>query len=145
MTDWPTIVRGDLDQALAQLDAIGLEELAGVLEVYRLRVERRLVASIAPAATDDTPADAEAIAAALGVPASAVYDWARKQVIPSERWGRFVRFRLSAVKAALNSKTPRRGSPKTATRRKGSQAPPTADLPPNRTPNQSAPNARGGS
>jgi excisionase family DNA binding protein len=108
MTDWPTIVRAELEEALVQLDAEGLKELAGVLEIYRLRVERRLVTSTT-IAVDDSPVDAEAIAAALGVPTSAIYDWARKKRIPSERYGRFVRFRLSAVKAALNSKTPGHG------------------------------------
>lgn len=128
MTDWAAIVRADLDQALAQLDADGLEEIAGLLETYRLRVERRLVSSIAPAA-DDAPADADAIAAALGVPASAIYDWARKGRIPSERYGRFVRFRLSAVRAALHPKTPTSGRRRKPLSQSGSDRPPTTDLP----------------
>lgn len=134
MTDWLTIIRADIERGTAELPVDQLEDLLGVLATCTARVERRLrTTATAPTVDTDAPVSAEVVAASLGVPVGAVREWARSGRVPCERYGRFVRFRLNAVRAAFeaNSKIPDHGTPKRARKLKAPAAVATARLPQN--------------
>lgn len=103
-------------------------ELAGLQALALVRIGS---AHGGPRSGDTPPRrqTASEVADALGVEASAIYDWARKGRIPSERYGRFVRFELAEVRAALNSKRGSLGTRKKPRANGHLSDPPTARLP----------------
>lgn len=86
--------------------AADLPVLIGDLEAARAKAWAKLTAATtaktaADTARNDDNQTAEVIAAALNVPMSFIYELGRQDRIPVERFGRYRRFSLAAVRAAL--------------------------------------------
>jgi excisionase family DNA binding protein len=124
-------LRSVLERAVATASAAELPDVIGEIAAAQARAMARLTAAPAPAPASTAMMSAEEIAAALGVKASAVLEWARAGKIPVAKFGRFSRFDLAAVRAALeaNSKTVRLGAPKTARPDSDLRGPLTTRLP----------------
>lgn len=121
----------DLRLALTTASVEELPDIIAQLEACKALAWIRLVAATASTQGQDASRNQTAgqISAALGVPESAVYDWARKGRIPSERYGRFVRFSLAEVRTALNSKRPEHVTSRKSRKDGHFSGPPTAGLP----------------
>lgn len=80
----------------------------GTLELPREVYERHLRPIAAPVqvAAEEALIDAVTLARSLNLPKSCVYEKARAGAIPSVRVGKHVRFRRSAVLAALGATAP---------------------------------------
>jgi hypothetical protein len=97
-----------LDTAVAELPADVLFDLIGVIESTKAKALVRLTTRTSTVTA--ALVDAEAVATALHVPVSQVYELARQKRIPRIEIGKYVRFDLDAVRSALteapSSKTP---------------------------------------
>lgn len=129
MTDLGARLRDLVEHA----DAADLPDVIGDLAGALARAQARLLMptrAAEPAKQGDGYQKAEDIAAVINTPASFLYELARQGRIPCERFGRYVRFSLDAVKAALaeeaNSKSARLGSAGKRRNGKGFSAPATA-------------------
>jgi excisionase family DNA binding protein len=120
-----------LDRAVADAEPTTLPDLVAICAATQARAIARLATPSSTPATPTTWHTAEQIAAALNVKPSAVFEWARARRIPCEKFGRFSRFNLDAVRAALasNAKMPALGTPRKPKRDRGQSTPLTARLP----------------
>jgi excisionase family DNA binding protein len=80
----------------------------GTLSLTREAYEAALIPNAAPEPRHDQPAaeslvSAKSLSAALSLPVSCIYEYAKAGRIPSVRVGRHVRFNHSQVLAALNT------------------------------------------
>jgi len=94
------------DRVLVQLSGGAWLALSTDVFVEALRAGQEAmgatVAAAAAQASDSEPlVDAEKLAEDLGVPCTRIEALARERRIPSVRIGRYIRFRRSAVEAAL--------------------------------------------
>lgn len=124
--------------AVADLPVVDLPDALGVLVAGAARAQLRLAMPAMRSTAPTTNLTAEQVASALNVRPSAVYEWHRAKRIPGERYGRFLRFDLDAVRRALaeDSKTVCFGSGRHTKKARhtkhlrGSFAPLTTGLPP---------------
>lgn len=91
-----------LKQAASELPAEKLAEFLGELETAKAIAWSRLIVPAQPA-HDEKLLDAEELAPIIDRPAWSVRDLARRGVIPAIKIGRLVKFRASAVVAALEA------------------------------------------
>lgn len=98
-----TALRARLEAAVIEADAAQLADVAAELRRAEWRLEQRRALPAPMTAPAPAPMTAPEIAARLGVPASWVYELARNGRIPVRRLGRYRRFDLAAVEAAIEA------------------------------------------
>ncbi len=97
-------VNSMLDTAVAELPADELPALIGLLAAADARARARLAVPQPATTMDLSNLTAEQIAAEFGVPTSEIYALARQQRLPCVKIGKYVRFSLSQVRAALEAR-----------------------------------------
>jgi excisionase family DNA binding protein len=111
----PTELRGVLERALTELAPADVPAFIVLLASVQAQACVRLPLTSAPVEPEDL--GAEQLAAVFNVPVSQIYEQARQKRIPSVRVGKYVRFSLPAVRAALatgqDTETPSLGIRKT--------------------------------
>lgn len=130
-------VRAVLVRAVSDADHGELTDLIGAIEAAKAAAWSKLTTSTAPttAPSSDVNLTAEEVADRLNVPSSFVYELARQNRIPVRRLGRYRRFDLAAVEAALdaeggtNTKRVTLGTARKSYSGKGSGSPATRRLP----------------
>jgi hypothetical protein len=130
--DWVQVVRTNLDVALRDLPVDALPDLIGTLAAGSARATLLLNApASAPSAVPTTDLlTAEQLATVLNVKPSVIYAWHRQGLIPAEKFNRFLRFDLVAVRTRLaNPKPVRLGIAKRPRKSKQLETPLTDRLP----------------
>ncbi len=136
-------LRAVLDAAVVEAPTAEIPDVIDLLAAVQAKLLARLAAPAPPVGPSAVPIDAEAAAVALNVPVSQIYALARQKRIPVLRIGKYVRFDLAAVRAALaevpGSKTaeyrPRKRHPNTAiSQRKNGRVSSATALLPSETP-----------
>ncbi len=96
-------LEGELERLLSKLAAHELPALIAMLASATAHAQLRLSTPPPPLRSEAGPElhDASEIARRLGVPEHFVYESARRGRLPSVRVGRYVRFRLEEVRAAI--------------------------------------------
>lgn len=143
MTDLVAI-RSVLEMAVVELPSAELPDLIGILAAASARAQVRLTTPVTEMVTNTAMMSAEQVAEVFGVPSSQIAEMARQHRLPSTLVGKYRRFDLAAVRAALGASSKRVSlrAPKKRSSSAASRAPATALLPPS-TPEKAVRRHRG--